>query len=138
MRDQGKKTKVSRYRDRINKAYEDARAQAVNTGNMRVWFVPVLVETLKVYWKLRKRKSKGRRLSSCLGSTPREVFGELLKDIGRDRKTRNRWAAALTAAVDASIKSSELASWLRMGGGVSRRARRPDVERLTADEADDE
>jgi hypothetical protein len=115
----------------MKKAVRRALRNLSIPGSARTWFVPILVEALEIYYELQSITLRQRPLSKALGKQPRQVFSALLKKSGRDRRTRSRWTAALNNAVKAGIASDDLAEWLRKGGGVSGRAKRPSSPETT-------
>ena len=119
----GQRTALTKAKERLIEAFNDALKSMSEPGRARDWFIPYLIELLRVYRELREKKVEGQRLSKLLGNDLRARFGMLLKkSTNRDDRTRSRWAAALALAVKRKVPPKELKVWLAQGGGVAGRA----------------
>jgi hypothetical protein len=117
------KAKIAKIEARLRDLFEDAKQSMTKPGRTRGWFLPFLESLLKNYYRLRKTRIDGVRLTNLLGPNPRERFLAILAECtDRDPKTRSRWAAAMANAVKNKVKSRELRVWLANGGGVAGRS----------------
>jgi hypothetical protein len=115
---------LARVQKRLTASFKRSLKRMSKAGNARTWMVPYLKKMLAQYRRARKKIIDGAPLTSVLGHHRHDFFAILLRQTSnRDARARSRWASTMKKAVKSKIRPADLKDWLKVGGGISGRAK---------------